>query len=470
MSFRPPVVTIMGHIDHGKTTLLDKIRTGNVASREAGGITQHVSAYQVEVKGQKITFIDTPGHAAFVKMRERGAQVTDLIVLVISAQDGVMVQTKECLEIIKTANVPFIVAINKIDLAGASLDKVKGQLVEAGYTPEDYGGQLACIPVSAKTGENIDKLLDSILLNASVLELKDESEAPLEALVFESRLDPHKGPLATLVVKKGILKLGDLVYSANSSGKVKALLDFNKKPITIAGPSVPVEVLSFTTPPEVGTVVTTTPQELKPATAGRPDVTYAPNSPDKVNLNVILKADTQGTLQALENSFSEEVTILSASVGPVGDNDVFLAQTTNSTIYAFNVKIPPIVAQLIQNSKVDVFESKIIYEIIENIQQKVLKLMEPTIDETFLADGLIIAEFKINKVRIAGVKITKGEIHKNDLIHLKREDKIIKDTKVGNLQQGKNVVEVVKVGAECGMTFTPYVDFKVGDAIISYRK
>lgn len=471
---RPPVVTVMGHVDHGKTTLLDKIRSTNTALKEAGQITQHLSAYQAEVKTKTgknlITFLDTPGHAAFAKMRQRGAQVTDLVVLVISSVDGVMTQTKECLNIIQENKLNFIVAATKVDLASASLEKVKGQLVELGHTPEDYGGQIPVIPVSAKTGEGIDKLLETILLHAEVMELKTDPQLPAKAVVIESRLDPRRGAVATVVVIEGTLNSGDLLYTQTTQGKAKAIFDFLGKPLKSASVSTPVEILGLLEVPSFGSLLTTSPQPKTANETQLPTPTTTNPNDDAIKLKVILKADTQGTLEALQNSFSEEVKVLSASIGAPTDNDIFLASTTQAAIYAFNVKTPPFIQKLAESSKVKLVESKIIYEIIENIQQQVLKLMEPTIDETILGEGNIIAEFKIDKVRIAGVKVTKGEIKKGDLTHLTREGKIIKDTKIGGIREGKSVVESIKSSKECGMTFLPYVDFKVGDGIISYRK
>lgn len=468
--FRPPIVVIMGHIDHGKTTLLDKIRSTNLWRKETGGITQHIGAYQVSVvtkTGQRlITFIDTPGHAAFCQMRARGARITDIAVLVISAQDGIMAQTKECLDHITGAKLPFIVAINKIDLPGANLDKVKGQLVELGITPEDYGGQTACIPVSAKTGEGIDKLLEMILLNAEILELKSEPDSPLEAFVIESRLDPKRGPVASVIVKKGTLRVGDQIYCDSFSGKIKAMTDGSRQNIQPAGPSQPAELLGFEHVPSVGSLILSQPAKR---TADSPNQPKAIVGSDTPKLSVIIKADVQGTLEALLNSFSDDIQVISSGIGPVSDTDVFMAQSTKAQIFAFNVPVAKFIRNLADNNKVLIFESKIIYEIIENIQSQVLKILEPTIDETILGEGKIIAEFKIEKVRIAGIQCTKGELGKNDLIHLKRDGKIIKDTKVEGIRQGKNIVERIKTGQDCGMTFRPYVDFKLNDAIISYK-
>lgn len=465
-NFQPrfPIVAFMGHIDHGKTSLLDKIRSTNVFSREAGGITQHIGAYQA----QGITFIDTPGHAAFCNMRSRGTQVTDIVVLVIAATEGIMPQTKECIELIKKQNIPFIVAMNKMDLEGASPDKVKGQLVELGFTPEEYGGQTAVVPVSAKTGQGIEQLLDLIKLNAEVMELKAEPEAPLEAFIIESRLDKNRGPVASLIVKKGTLKVGDHIFAENILCKTKALIDFNHQNIQIAGPSTPIEVLGFEQVPAVGSMVTPEKQAIIHQEVVL-DKFQIVDDEDHPKLKVILKADMQGTLEALRNSFTDDVVVLSSGIGSITDTDIFMAETSHAQIFAFNVKTPTQLLKLAENHKVKVFESRIIYEIIENIQTQVLKLLEPTIDETILGEGLIKAEFKIEKVRIAGVQCTKGEITKDSLIHLKRDGKIIKDTKVEGIRQAKDIIEKIKMGNDCGMTFKPYVDFRLNDVIIAYN-
>jgi len=471
--FRPPIVAVMGHIDHGKTSLLDYIRHANIAKKEAGGITQHINSYQTEVKLKngktgKITFIDTPGHAAFNNMRVRGALVTDMVVLVISAVDGVMTQTKESIIEIKKSNLPVIVAMNKIDLDGSSPEKIKGQLVELDLTPEEYGGQVSVIPVSAKTGQGVDSLLEMILLQAEVMELKSEPDLPLEATIVESRLDNSRGPVASVIIKQGTLHLGDIVFAQDIHCKVKALIDSDGKNISLAPPSMPVEILGFEKTPEVGTLVTTVKQDKIVIT--RPDVSATGNiDPDKIQLKIVIKADVQGTLEALKNSFSDDVVVIYAGVGPVTDNDVFVASAAHAQIFAFNVNVPKFIKNLADNEKVLVHQSKIIYEIIENIQSQVLKLLDPTIEETVVGEGKIIAEFKIDKVRIAGIQITKGEFNKNDLIHLKHDEKITKDTKVEGIRQGKNIVDKIKSG-ECGMTFKPYVDFKLNDVIIAYKK
>jgi len=459
--FRSPIVAVMGHVDHGKTSLLDKIRSTDVVRREAGGITQHIGAYQV----QGVTFIDTPGHAAFCDMRSRGAQITDIVVLVVAATEGIMPQTKECIEYIKKSDLPVIVAMNKMDLEGASPEKIKGQLVEVGLTPEEYGGQTAVVPISAKTGLGIDKLLELIKLNAEVMELTSEPDAPLQAFIIESKLDKSRGPVASIIVQKGTLNLGDTVYADNVLCKVKAIVDDKGLNIKSASPSTPAEILGFEQVPCVGSLVT--PEQHKPTiTECKVKYEYDENNP---KLKVILKADVEGTLQALKHSFSDDVYILSEGVGAVTDTDVFMADTGKAEIFAFNVNTPKQILKLAETNGVKVFQSKIIYEIIENIQTQVLKMLEPTIDETIIGEGLIKAEFKIDKVRIAGMQCTKGEISKGDLIHLKRDNKIIKDTKVEGIHQAKAIIEKIKSGTDCGITFKPYVDFKVGDVIIAYK-
>jgi translation initiation factor IF-2 len=470
--FRPPIVAVMGHIDHGKTTLLDKIRSAHVALKESGGITQHISSYQTEVKLKNgksglITFIDTPGHAAFCAMRARGADITDLVVLVISATDGVMAQTKECIKQVKALNVPVIVALTKYDLETRQPEMVKGQLVEMDLTPEEYGGQVAVVPVSAKNGTGIEELLDLILLNAEIMELKDESDSPLEAVVVESKLDTARGPVASVIVKKGILKLGDQIFAESVSGKVKALLDSTSKNIIEAGPSTPVEILGFEKVPMVGAIVTDHPTEVpvKDSTIQKSTVL----NPDTPHLNIVIKADVEGTLEALKNSLSDDVNLIYTGVGPVNDNDIIAAKTAHAELFAFNVPVSKTIKNLADNEKVLIFESKIIYEIIEDIQGQVLKMLDPTIEDTILGEGTIIAEFKIEKVRIAGVKVTKGEISKGDTIHLMRDGSIAKNTQIEGIRQAKDIVEKIKVGHDCGMTFRPYVDFKVGDVIIAYK-
>jgi len=506
--FRPSIVTFMGHIDHGKTTLLDKIRSTNLWKKETGGITQHIGAYQVNLKTKKgqdtfITFIDTPGHAAFVNMRRTGSQVTDLVVLVISATDGIKAQTKECIKLIQKQKLPFIVAINKIDQKNASVDKVKGQLVELEITPEDYGGQVCCLPVSAKTGQGIDKLLEMIVLNAEIMELISLPQAPLQAFIIESKIDKNRGPVASLILKQGSIEVGDIIYIQNQPTKIKALINYNGDHIQQIGPGGAVEVLGFDSPPPVASQVTdhlspsvadgstdtpTAPPSAEgtphpegyreaaglPAVEGTPleptaSIGATPSDSDK-QLLIIIKADTYGTLRAMLKSFSDDVLLIHSGIGAVNENDIFLAESSGAQIFAFNLKIAKFIKNLAKNQKVRIFESNIIYEIIDDINAQVLKILEPTIDETMAGEAKIIAQLEINKRRIAGVKCTKGLLCRGDTIHLKRGEEIIKDSKIDTVRQGKQEVDEVKTGAECGVTFKPQIDFHLDDVIISYYK
>jgi translation initiation factor IF-2 len=437
-----------------------KFGESNVCAKETGGITLHIGAYQA----CDITFIDTPGHAAFVNMRSRGAKITDIVVLVIAGTEGVMAQTKECLNLIKKLELPVIVALNKMDLDGFMPDKIKGQLVEAGFTPEEYGGDVPVIPVSAKSGQGIDKLIETIKLISSMLELKSEPDEALSAFVIESKMDKNRGPVATVIVQKGTLKIGDLIFADDVSCKTKALIAHTGKAIDKALPSTPVEILGFEKVPEVGSLVTL--NKTVNNSKNNEEKNIESNTP---KLKIILKADTQGTLEALKGCLTEDVLVVRASVGAILDSDIFLASAGDAVIYAFNVKTAPFIVKLAENEKVKLVQSKIIYEIIDDIQDKILHLLEPEIDETILGEAQIIAEFKINKVRIAGIKVTKGEIKKGDLVHIKRADEVSKNTKVDGIHQNKNIIELAKSGNEYGMTFKPYVDFKVKDVIIAYK-
>jgi len=471
---RPPIVTFMGHIDHGKTSLLDKIRNTRTWYKETKGITQHTSTYRAQVSqkdGSKrtITFIDTPGHAAFCGMRSRGAQITDIIILVIDAKEGVKPQTKECLKLIKENNIPFLVAINKMDLKGVTSDKVNSELVAQDLTPEVYGGQLATIPISAKTGKGIDKLLEMILLNADLLDLKTDLNADPEAVVIESSLDSSCGPLVTVILKNGILKPGLEIYSGQSKAKIKAIRDETGQNIKEALPGQPVEILGFDTVPSVG-------QKISLVSVSETNLPDQPSNlsekseKEEKRIPVVIKADTRGTLEALTQSLSTNVQILSASVGDLTEADILMAQTAQAQIFVFRAKIPHPVRKLARHESIKLFSSDTIYEILEELEKQVLKMLEPTIDEEITAEAKITAEFTINKERIAGCKVTKGSLKKGDRIHLKRGEDLIKDTTIHTLRHGKEDVTEVKLGNECGLTFKPRIDFKMNDVIISYIK
>lgn len=472
----PPVVAVLGHVDHGKTTLLDKIRKSNLASREAGGITQHIGAYQVIHKGKKITFIDTPGHSAFIKMRARGAEATDLVVLVVAADEGVKPQTLESLKHIKAAKTPYLVAITKADLPNVIVDSVKKDLAENGIQVEGFGGDIVAVPVSAKTGKGIDELLEMVLLLAEMAELKADPKGALEAVVIESKLDRARGPVGTVLVKNGTLRLKDEIVAGKASAKVKAMIDENGKRVKQAGPGKPVEILGFKELPPVGSQVTKIggkkslePDLVKAVTKKEPSESVEENQEAK-KLRIILKADTAGTLEAILASLPEEVEIIFSGIGDVNDSDVLLASATNSFLLGFNIKIPAQIKKLAQTEGVKIETYKIIYELLEEIEKKALKVLEPTPNEEELGQAKIIAEFGINKEKIAGCQVSQGRIDKGDKLHLRRGKEIIGDCKIKSMKQGKKDVDKAKEGEEFGALLTPPLDFKLGDMLVSFRK
>ena len=456
---RPPIVTVMGHVDHGKTSLLDAIRKTNITAEEHGGITQHIGAYQISFKGKKITFIDTPGHVAFGKMRSRGAQVTDLVVLVIAANDGVKPQTKESLQHIKKAGVPFLVTINKIDLAGASSEMVKNQLAEENILVEGYGGDIVCVEVSAKQKKGLDEFLEMILLLNQMKPLEANPNGQLKAVIIESRLDAKQGPLATLLIKNGTLRIGDYLTAEDVRGKVKAIRDEKGKKLSQAEPSKPVEILGFKQVPPVGSQIKRVKPDVKKATLNRsgpqnglqPVIAGTSGSGQALKkieeiekIKIILKADTLGTLEAIQASLPTEVEVIFASVGAVSESDVLLAIPTKSSILAFNTKVPLKTAKLAKIEGIKIKTYKIIYELLENLEKKVLKILEPTIDEEILGKLEIIAEFHIKEAHIAGCKIKKGVINKKDKLHLKRKNKILADARIKSFQKEKQEIEKEK--------------------------
>jgi translation initiation factor IF-2 len=462
---RPPVVAILGHVDHGKTTLLDAIRSSNVAAKEHGGITQHIGAYQIDYKGEKITFIDTPGHAAFAKMRSHGVSVTDLVILVVAADDGVQPQTKESIAHINQAKIPFLVAINKIDVSGVSVDMVKAQLAENSVFVEGYGGDVVCVEISAKQKKGIDNLLEMIVLMAKMEELKADSKGELKGVVIDSRLDSRKGPVATVLVKEGTLKTGDEVFSGKVGGKVKLMLDEYEKRVVEAPPSRPVEVLGFKKVPAIGSLVFR-------GIASETAEALVKSTPASIatRVKIILKADTQGMLEAIKTNIPSEIEVILGAVGQVSESDVLLARSVGAGIIAFNVKIPALVAKLAQTEKVVIKTYNIIYELLQDLEKKILKILEPTIDEETLGEAEVIAEFKIKGKHVAGCRVKKGKIYKIRLIHLQRKGKIIADARIISFQKERQEVTEAKVGNEIGIVLSPDVDFKIGDVIISYKK
>jgi translation initiation factor IF-2 len=483
---RPPVITIMGHVDHGKTSLLDYIRHANVVAREAGGITQHIGAYQIEFKGKKLTFIDTPGHAAFTKMRERGAQVTDFVVLVVAANDGVKPQTIESIRHIKTSNVPYVVAINKIDIEGVYPDVVKGQLAEHDVLVQDFGGDVEVVELSAKTGKNVDKLLETLAVMAELQDLKADPAAPLQAVVIESTKHPQKGSVTSVIVQEGTLKIRQEIYTETALGRIRSLTDENGKQLQEVTPGSPAEVIGFEEVPSVGAIVRDRAaqyelsfdelrQKAQEKAAPGPqnwanfDIDTLLN--DKPKLKLIIRADVEGTLEAITNTIDEEsVDLLAASVGPVSEADVELAETSGALIISFHTKVPKQIKERAKKAGVRIKAYDVIYHLIEDLQKQMLKLLEPTIDEVVTGEAEILQVFEIRGERIAGVRVKTGELKKTDKYHLKRGGEIVADPVVKSMMHGKEEIDNIKTKNEGGLTFkTKKLDFQVGDTLVAYH-
>jgi translation initiation factor IF-2 len=473
-SSRPPIVVVLGHVDHGKTTLLDKIRSSNVAAREAGGITQHIGAYQVEVTTKegprKITFIDTPGHAAFAEMRSRGARVADIAVLVVSGEEGVKPQTIESLKFIQEAKIAYLVAVTKIDLSNVDLAKVKNELVRAGVPLEGFGGDVVVVPLSAKTGKGMDDLLEMILLTAEMAELKGDTRAPLEAVVIESKLDSNSGPLATVVVRNGSLKLGSDIFAGGTSGRIRAMLNEFQKPVKEALPGQAVEILGFKQAPAVGEKLSLGQSAATGPIVCPVDLNHLDEAEAK-QLRVILKADTLGTLEAISKILSSEILILKAEPGNINESDINQAAACAAQIVGFNVKAGGSVKKLAETEKVRILHFSTIYQLAEALQKSAYDLLNPEPVEEELGHAEIIAEFLIDKKeKIAGAKVKDGQITKANPIHLLRGDKIIATGRVKSLKKGKIESEKAITGEEFGIGFFGEFDFTIGDMLSSFRK
>ncbi len=493
---RSPVVTILGHVDHGKTTLLDAIRESQVAESELGGITQKIGAYQVEVDGRKITFIDTPGHEAFTTMRARGAQVTDIAVLVVAADDGVMPQTIEAIQHAKAANVPIIVAINKVDKVGANPEKVKQQLSEHGLIPEEWGGETIFVNISALQRKGISDLLDLILLQADLLELEARHTGYATGAVIESRLDRGRGPVATVIIQEGILKIGDCFVAGSTWGKVRSLINDLGKVVPEAYPSMPVEVVGFSDLPMAGTKLMVVGEEkIAHLIADRRkekekeqlleesksyyvslEEMLAPEQGKPRELNLILKADFQGSLEALEKSITalqeEEVkiNIIYQGVGNIGEADVMLASASQGIVVGFNVKLLGEAARLAKKEGVEVRLYQVIYEVIEDIEKAIKGLMEPRRVEEVIGRAEIRAIFRIPRVgAVAGSYVTQGKIEREALARVIREGEVIKEgAKISSLKRFKEDVKEVVQGYECGIGLEGFDDFQEGDILEVY--
>ncbi|MBI4062420.1 GTP-binding protein [Candidatus Gottesmanbacteria bacterium] len=471
-SSRPPIVAVLGHVDHGKTTLLDFIRKSNVAAREHGGITQHIGAYQIETKNRAITFIDTPGHEAFAQMRSRGAKLADIAILVVAADDSVKPQTKESIEQINRAGIPMIIAVNKIDLPAANIDRVKQDLAKNGVQVEGFGGDVPIVPVSAKVGTGISELLDMILLVSDMKGIPSQPHANLEAVVIETRVDPGKGMVATLIVKTGTLRVGMPLYEGTKQiAKVRACFDEYGKRVVEALPSRPVETLGFTVLPTVGTIIFNAPGSLVTAPPKKkvdqmPD--FLKPIEEEQKLKVIIKADTAGSLEAVRNSLPEQVTLVGTGIGDINDADVLLAKSSGSIIIGFNVSAKPPVAKLAQTEKVIFRTYKLIYEFINEIGDVVSGLKEVIAPERELGAGQIIAEFPFEKTRIAGTRVSSGRLAKGDTVKIMRGEAEVGRAKIKSLRHGKDDITRAEVGIECGVLLDQKLDFQLGDAIIAF--
>lgn len=468
---RPPVIAIMGHVDHGKTSLLDAIRSTHVADREAGGITQHIGAYQIEHNARLMTFIDTPGHAAFSKMRSRGAQVTDIVVLVVAADDGVMPQTIESIQHIKASGVQYLVAINKIDVPNANPIHVKTQLAEHEVFVEGFGGNVSCVEVSAKTKKGIPELLEMILLMADVSELKADPEASLEGVVIESGKNARKGVLATIIVKQGTLKIKTPLFTESVSGKVRFMMDAFGKMVKEALPGAPVEVSGFDIVPSVGSIVRDRVMELRSETKEKLEVQVT-GEPEAVRLAFILKADVAGSLEAIKSALGDSISILASGVGEITESDILLAETMKAKIIGFNVNASKSLQLLAEAHGVRMKTYKIIYDLLDDVAKQVEIFTNPNLGEEEVGVAEVVQIFEIRGDKVAGCKVKSGEITRgqNYLFHWKRGEEILGDVRVKTLKQAKLDVESVKAPGECGVVLRGNPAFAIGDLIVCFTK
>ncbi len=490
---RPPIVTVLGHVDHGKTSLLDVIRKTSVTAGEAGGITQHIGAYTVEAKGQLITFIDTPGHAAFTAMRARGAQVTDVAILVVAADDGVMPQTVEALNHAKAAEVPIVVAVNKMDKPEANPDRVKQQLTEHGVLPEEWGGDAIFVPVSAKTGDGIDKLLEAVLLVAEVRDLKANPAKRARGTIVEAKLDKGRGPVATVLVQNGTLRVGDNVVAGTAVGKIRAMFNDKNKSVKEAGPSIPVEVLGFSEVPNAGDMLNAVDEKLAKQVADErkeKERTEKFKSTAKVSLddifgkisegqfktlNLIIKADVQGSLEAIKGTVekisNEEVKIqaIHGGVGAINETDVMLAKASGAIVIGFNVRADAVARAAAEREQVDIRIYNIIYDMVDDITAAINGMLAPKYRDTVVGQVEVRDVFKISGVgAVAGCYVTSGKIAKNCKIRIFRDNVGIYDGEILALKRFKDDVKEVAQGYECGVSIQNYNDIKVGDVFEAY--
>ena len=489
---RPPVVTIMGHVDHGKTSLLDVIRQTNVTAHEAGGITQHIGAYMVRYKGNKITFLDTPGHEAFTAMRLRGAQSTDIAVLVVAADDGVMPQTIEAINHAKSANVPVLVAINKMDKPGANPDHVKQQLAEHGLLPEEWGGDTIMVPVSAKKRQGIDDLLENILLVAEVMELKANPNRHAQGVVIEAKLDKGRGPVCTVLVQKGTLRVGDTIIAGTAFGKVRAMTNERGEKVKAARPSMPVEVLGLSDVPQAGEIMdavddnearTIAEKRIEKQRVSEMQRTHKVTLDDIFNqiqqgelkdLNIIIKADVQGSVEALRQSLEAiknpevRIVIVHAAVGAINESDVMLASASNAIIIGFNVRPDALVRKAAEKENVDLRTYRVIYDAINDVENAMRGMLTPEFKEVILGRAEVRQVISTPKAIVAGSYVTEGKITNNSEIRLIRDGIVVHEGKVDSLRRFKDEVKEVKSSFECGISIEKYRDIKEGDVIEAY--
>jgi len=490
LSVRPPVVTVMGHVDHGKTTLLDVIRKTNVTAHEVGAITQHIGAYQTLVDGRKITFLDTPGHEAFTVMRGRGAQATDIVILVIAADDGVMPQTVEAINHAKAAKVPIVVAINKIDKPDANPERIKQQLTDLGLVVEEWGGDTVCVPISAKQAQGISDLLENLFLVADILELKADPDSAAEGVTIEAKLDKTKGPLATFLVQKGTLRPGDVVADGGTWGKIKAMFDDKGKRVHKAEPSTPVEVLGLNEVAKSGDLFIVLLDEhearsiVEKQKSPRPHPTLSLSalssqiSDGKLKeLNIVLKTDVEGSIEPIKSSIEKlgtekaKARVIHAASGSITESDVLLASASKGIIIGFNTPTSPGATQLANVEGVSIQQYDIIYKLIEDVDKTLNGMLEPTYAEVLGGRAEVRAIFPSSKLgKIAGVYVMEGKAWRDAQVKILHQNKVIGGSRVSSLKRFKDDVAEVSTGLECGLGIEGTVDFQIGDIIEFYRK
>ena len=495
LSGRPPVITILGHVDHGKTSLLDAIRQTQVAEREVGGITQHIGAYQVDYQGHTLTFLDTPGHEAFTAIRARGARVTDIAVLVVAADDGIMPQTQEAINHAKAAQVPIVVALNKSDLPGADPERVKRQLSELNLLVEDWGGDVVSVEVSAKTGDGLDDLLENLLVVAEIAELKANPNKPASGVVIEAKLDRKRGPAATVLVQDGTIKVGDYIVAGAIFGRVKAINDDQGKPVKSIPPGAPGEILGFSSVPEAGDQLSVFPNErtARSVVADRKrnqstvqnqsraltldEVVKQIDAGDVKELNLVLKADVQGSVEAVESSLNglsadeARVQVLHSGCGTITESDILLASASNAIVVGFTIGAEPNAERLADRMGVEIRRYNIIYQLVEDIQLALAGMLEPTFTDVVLGRAEIREVFPSRKgIQIAGCRVLEGRMTRGATVRVMRETEVIHETTIASLRHFRDEVNEMNAGTECGVLLQGFNDFQEGDVLEAHRQ